>query len=208
MDGLLRAVFIVQIVSTAVLTVSVIWLVTHALRTSEQIAALKSEEGNSPGAAADPKLIATLEHVAADLSKLNVSLERLPEVIEELRAAAAAGPPALAAAPVSGWAAKVAQELKQFRVLWTAFYGGHHERLEPEFLADLQDSARATADNLLALLAARPEEEQAPAQTALLAVVMSLQELAELEVDVEDARTLDDLDELGGRIVSQIDSLR
>jgi hypothetical protein len=208
MEGLLRAVFIVQIVATAVLTLSVVWLVVHALRSSEQLAALNRDPGPAAAGGTDPKLTAALEQVVADLGKLNASLEGLPLAVDELREAFSTGVPAVAARSVSEWGGKVAQELKQFRVLWTAFYGGKHERLQPEFLADLQDSARGTADNLLALLAARPEGERTPAQSALLAVVMSLQELAELEVDPEDSRTMDDLDDLGGRVVSQIDSLR
>jgi hypothetical protein len=192
-----------------VLTVSVIWLVMHVLRTSERLAALTREPSPPlPISEVAPNADATLERLAAEVGKLNAAVERLPQSFEELRVSLTTATPALATPAAVEWSPKVAQELKQFRVLWTAFYGGHHQRLEPEFLADLQDAARMTADNLLALLAARPEEEQAPPQTALLAVVMSLQELAELEVDPEDARTLDDLDELGGRIVSQIDSLR
>lgn len=209
MEGLLRWVFVIQIVSVSVITLSVVILVAYAIRTWEHLAALRrlleALPPKPPASGADDVHVQpALSQLVADLSAVAGSLERIPAALEELKGSVPTQP----ATADTTWANQVANELKQFRVLWTAFYGGKHERLDAQFLADLQGSARAVGDNLIALTAARPESAERPSPSGLLSIVVALHELAELEVDLDAARSIDDFDELGGRIVSRIDTLR
>lgn len=217
MEALLRYVFIAQIVAVSVMALSMVFLVVYAIRTWERLGAVaRAAEAaekavrnlqGSRSTVDHPAL--PLEQAAADLARVSSSLEQIPPALEALRAQ----PPASVAAPMSAaspeqWRAEVAQELKQFRVLWTAFYGGKRDRLDARFAADLQGAARTIADQLLTRLASRPPGVEQPSQSALLGIVVRLHELADLELHMDDGRTLDEFDELGARLLEQIDQLR
>ena len=94
------------------------------------------------------------------------------------------------------WRGQVAEQFQQFRALWISFYGGKPERLEGSFLAEMQDAFRGIAETLLALLGSRPAAAGRPSQSALMSIVVKLQELSRFDLD-PDSPSVDAFDELG-----------
>jgi hypothetical protein len=147
-----------------------------------------------------------LEALAAGLMEANAQvLERIPALGQP------AAPPAVEVEPVSAsaveeWQGQVTETLKQFRALWTAFYGGRSERLTGTFPQELQSAIGEAARHLLGLLDTRPRGASHPTYAALFSIVVKMQDLQRFDLD-PDSPAVYAFDDVGDRIMEEIQAL-